>query len=123
MIEQTGPRATLRRLRREWPDLRYALEKLPLVARKLVDDALDGPPAATWAGATAAGWRGDRTGTAAPGQGPELRGDGRGSPGHRRRGLAGTGYPAHVGGLAARCIGRSNPLVGKAKDVDTVYTV
>ncbi|MEO7386465.1 MAG: ubiquinone biosynthesis regulatory protein kinase UbiB [Gammaproteobacteria bacterium] len=40
MIEQTGPRATLRRLRREWPDLRYALEKLPLVARKLVDDAL-----------------------------------------------------------------------------------
>ncbi|MEQ1801064.1 MAG: ubiquinone biosynthesis regulatory protein kinase UbiB [Gammaproteobacteria bacterium] len=41
MIEQTGPRATLRRLRREWPDLRYALEKLPLVARKLVDDALD----------------------------------------------------------------------------------
>jgi ubiquinone biosynthesis protein len=45
MIEQTGPRATLRRLRREWPDLRYALEKLPLVARKLVDDALEGPPA------------------------------------------------------------------------------
>ncbi len=41
MIEQTGPKATLRRLRREWPDLRYALEKLPLVARKLVDDALD----------------------------------------------------------------------------------
>jgi ubiquinone biosynthesis protein len=41
MIEQTGPRATLRRLRREWPDLRYALEKLPLVARKLVDDALE----------------------------------------------------------------------------------
>ena len=45
MIEQTGPRATLRRLRREWPDLRYALEKLPLVARKLVDEALhDRPP-------------------------------------------------------------------------------
>jgi ubiquinone biosynthesis protein len=41
MIEQTGPKATLRRLRREWPDLRYALEKLPLVARKLVDNALD----------------------------------------------------------------------------------
>jgi len=40
MIEQTGPTATLRRLRRDWPDLRYALEKLPLVARKLVDDAL-----------------------------------------------------------------------------------
>jgi ubiquinone biosynthesis protein len=41
MIEQTGPTATLRRLRREWPDLRYALEKLPQVARKLVDGALD----------------------------------------------------------------------------------
>ncbi len=46
MIEQTGPRATLRRLRREWPDLRYALEKLPLVARKLVDEALGEGPAA-----------------------------------------------------------------------------
>ncbi len=44
MIEQTGPTATLRRLRREWPDLRYALEKLPLVARRLVDDALESPP-------------------------------------------------------------------------------
>jgi ubiquinone biosynthesis protein len=41
MIEQTGPRATLRRLGREIPDLRYALEKLPLVARKLVDGVLD----------------------------------------------------------------------------------
>jgi len=41
MIEQTGPRATLRRLRREIPDVRYALEKLPLVARKLVDGVLD----------------------------------------------------------------------------------
>ena len=41
MLEQTGPRATLRRLRREWPDIRYALEKLPLVARKLVDTTLE----------------------------------------------------------------------------------
>jgi len=41
MLEQTGPRATLRRLRREWPDVRYALEKLPLVARKLVDTTLE----------------------------------------------------------------------------------
>ena len=41
MIEQTGPQATLRRLRREWPDLRHALEKLPLVARKLVDGVLE----------------------------------------------------------------------------------
>ncbi len=47
MIEQTGPRATLRRFRREWPDVRYALEKLPLVARKLVDSTLeDDRPAA-----------------------------------------------------------------------------
>jgi predicted unusual protein kinase regulating ubiquinone biosynthesis (AarF/ABC1/UbiB family) len=42
MRDQTGPRATLRRLRRDWPDMRYALEKLPLVARKLVDEALEG---------------------------------------------------------------------------------
>ena len=41
MLEQTGPSGTLRQLRREWPDLRYALEKLPQVARKLVDGALD----------------------------------------------------------------------------------
>ncbi|MCL4721571.1 MAG: hypothetical protein KJ041_06360, partial [Gammaproteobacteria bacterium] len=41
MIEQTGPRATLKRLRREWPDLRHAMEKLPLVAHKLVDRILD----------------------------------------------------------------------------------
>lgn len=41
MIEQTGPRATLRRLKREWPDLRYALEKLPQVTRKLVDEVLE----------------------------------------------------------------------------------
>jgi ubiquinone biosynthesis protein len=42
MRDQTGPRATLRRLRRDWPDMRYALEKLPQVARKLVDEALEG---------------------------------------------------------------------------------
>jgi ubiquinone biosynthesis protein len=48
MLDQTGPKGTLRQLRREWPDLRYALEKLPQVARKLVDGALDGraPPGA-----------------------------------------------------------------------------
>jgi ubiquinone biosynthesis protein len=40
MLEQTGPAGTLRQLRREWPDLRYALEKLPQVARKLVDGVL-----------------------------------------------------------------------------------
>jgi ubiquinone biosynthesis protein len=53
MLEQTGPKATLKRLRRDWPDLRYALERLPQVARRLVDDALDkpGPVAGASAGA------------------------------------------------------------------------
>jgi ubiquinone biosynthesis protein len=45
MLEQTGPKATLKRLRRDWPDLRYALERLPQVARRLVDEALDKPVA------------------------------------------------------------------------------
>jgi len=53
MLEQTGPAGTLRQLRREWPDLRYALEKLPQVARKLVDSVLH-----------------DGTGTTAPGPAP-----------------------------------------------------
>jgi ubiquinone biosynthesis protein len=35
--EQAGPRATLRRLRRELPDLRYALEKLPAALRRFVE--------------------------------------------------------------------------------------
>jgi ubiquinone biosynthesis protein len=43
MTEQTGPAATLRRLRRDWPDLRYALERLPRVARRLADDLLERP--------------------------------------------------------------------------------
>ncbi|MBL8226452.1 MAG: ubiquinone biosynthesis regulatory protein kinase UbiB [Chromatiales bacterium] len=46
MLEQTGPKATLKRLRRDWPDLRYALERLPQVARRLVDEALEKPAAA-----------------------------------------------------------------------------
>jgi ubiquinone biosynthesis protein len=46
MLEQTGPKATLRRLRRDWPDLRYALERLPQVARRLVDETLREPGAA-----------------------------------------------------------------------------
>jgi ubiquinone biosynthesis protein len=49
MLEQTGPKATLKRLRRDWPDLRYALERLPQVARRLVDEALDKPVAASGA--------------------------------------------------------------------------
>ncbi|MEO8225073.1 MAG: ubiquinone biosynthesis regulatory protein kinase UbiB, partial [Gammaproteobacteria bacterium] len=68
MIEQTGPRATLRRLRREWPDLRYALEKLPLVARRLVDVTLDERPA------PATPWSGARPGTAAGDRSRSLHG-------------------------------------------------
>jgi ubiquinone biosynthesis protein len=44
MLDQTGPKGTLRQLRRDWPDLRYALEQLPQVARKLVDGALQPGP-------------------------------------------------------------------------------
>jgi ubiquinone biosynthesis protein len=51
MRDQTGPRATLRRLRRDWPDLRHALEKLPQVARKLVDETLEGEATAQKNGA------------------------------------------------------------------------
>jgi ubiquinone biosynthesis protein len=35
--EQSGPRATLRRLRRELPDLRYTLERLPAALRRFVE--------------------------------------------------------------------------------------
>jgi len=35
--EQSGPRGTLRRLRRELPDLRYALEQLPGALRRFVE--------------------------------------------------------------------------------------
>ena len=41
MSRQTAPDLTLKRLRQDWPDLRYALERMPLVARRLVDHALD----------------------------------------------------------------------------------
>ncbi|MBW7931195.1 MAG: ubiquinone biosynthesis regulatory protein kinase UbiB [Gammaproteobacteria bacterium] len=44
--EQAGPRSTLRRLRRELPDLRYALEKLPGALRRFVEaNSADAPPA------------------------------------------------------------------------------
>jgi ubiquinone biosynthesis protein len=39
--EQSGPRSTLRRLRRELPDLRFTLEKLPAALRRLVDGRSD----------------------------------------------------------------------------------
>jgi ubiquinone biosynthesis protein len=44
MAEQTGPKATFKRLARDWPDIRHALEKLPQVARRLVDETLERPP-------------------------------------------------------------------------------
>jgi ubiquinone biosynthesis protein len=43
---ETGPRGTLRRLRRDWPELRYALERVPEVARRLVDRVIEAPPPA-----------------------------------------------------------------------------
>ena len=41
MDEQTGPRATAERIRRDLPDIRYTLQKLPSVARRLVDQVLE----------------------------------------------------------------------------------
>jgi ubiquinone biosynthesis protein len=37
MAEQTGPRGTARRIARELPDIRYTLEHLPAVARRLIE--------------------------------------------------------------------------------------
>ncbi len=37
MEEQTGPRAMVRRIRRDLPEIRYMLDRLPVVARKLLD--------------------------------------------------------------------------------------
>ncbi len=37
MAEQTGPAGTARRIARELPDIRYTLERLPVLARRLVD--------------------------------------------------------------------------------------
>ncbi len=41
MTEQTGPRATAKRIARDLPDIRYTLERLPEAARQLVDQVLD----------------------------------------------------------------------------------
>jgi len=40
MAEQTGPQATTRRIIRDLPEIRYVLEQLPAVARKVVDQVL-----------------------------------------------------------------------------------
>ncbi len=55
--EQAGPRATLRRLRRELPDLRYTLEKLPGALRRFVEQAAESqrPAASRSAGAEGSG--------------------------------------------------------------------
>ncbi len=61
--EQAGPRATLRRLRRELPDLRYALEKLPGALRRFVENnSAGGPAAATGPSEAAPGNRAPATG-------------------------------------------------------------
>ncbi len=39
--EQAGPKALMRQLRRDWPEIKYVLEKLPAVAHKLVDAVVD----------------------------------------------------------------------------------
>lgn len=41
--EQSGPRAILRHLRRELPDLRYTLEKLPTALRRFVEQHAEAP--------------------------------------------------------------------------------
>ncbi len=41
IAEETGPKATAKRIRRDIPEIRYTLEKLPTVARQLVDQVLD----------------------------------------------------------------------------------
>jgi ubiquinone biosynthesis protein len=61
--EQSGPRATLRKLRRELPDLRYTLEKLPAALRQFVErntTAIDqAATAAAVAGANGTARRGE----------------------------------------------------------------
>ena len=41
MNQQTSPRATIERILRDLPEIRYTLERLPTVARTLVDQALE----------------------------------------------------------------------------------
>jgi ubiquinone biosynthesis protein len=41
MVEQSGPKALVKKLRRDWPEIKYVLEKLPAVAHKLVDAVVD----------------------------------------------------------------------------------
>lgn len=41
MAEQTSPKATFERIRRDLPDVQYTLERLPMLARRLMDQALE----------------------------------------------------------------------------------
>ena len=41
MAEQTGPQATARRVVKDLPEIRYVLEQLPTVARRIVDQVLE----------------------------------------------------------------------------------
>jgi len=41
MTQQTSPKATIERILRDLPEIRYTLERLPTVARKLVDQVLE----------------------------------------------------------------------------------
>lgn len=46
MRERTGPKAMARRLRAELPEIRYALDRLPTITRRVLDQLdRDGPPA------------------------------------------------------------------------------
>jgi ubiquinone biosynthesis protein len=45
MRERSGPGAIVKRLRRELPELRYLVDELPTIARRLVDQANQPPPA------------------------------------------------------------------------------
>jgi ubiquinone biosynthesis protein len=44
MEQQTGPKATLERVWRDLPELRYSLELLPSVMRRLMDQAMEADP-------------------------------------------------------------------------------
>jgi ubiquinone biosynthesis protein len=52
MQERTGPRAIVKRLQRELPELRYLVDELPGIARRLVDQA-NAPPSPPPAGLSA----------------------------------------------------------------------
>ena len=41
MVAQTGPKATVERVWRDLPEVRYVLERLPTVARRLIDQMLE----------------------------------------------------------------------------------